>query len=127
MPLLLLLLLSSLLADGVLLPKRPPGRVRPKRLRGRLRSNKLFAVVVVVDAAVVAEDDAEAVVPVSIISSSLSGELRLEFTGCESALEMIDPSLMLSLRLLLLLALDSGNDAVDEAAGDDVVSSFRFL
>lgn len=86
----------SLLAAGVLLPNRPPGRVRANsEVRGRLRSNKLFAVVVVDDGVVGGDDDD---VSASIDSSS-------SLFGWESAFpdETIDPSFMLSLLRLLLL------------------------
>ena len=85
----------SLLDAGVLLPKRPDGLVRAKReVRGRLLSNKLFAVVVVDED--VADSDGEEDVAVSIESSS---SLALLLLGCASAApdDTIDPSFMLSL------------------------------
>lgn len=117
----------SVLAEGVLLPKRPPGLVLAKsEVRGLFRSNKLFAVVVVDDGVVTAGDDDDAV-SVSMESSSSPFLLLLLLLGWVSAFpdETIDPSFMWSLlRLLLLLALVSGCVGV----GVEVVaSSFLFL
>lgn len=139
--LLLLLLLSLFDADGVLLPNSPPGRFRLKSdVRGLLRSNKLreaavVVVVVDVDDGVVALELLEPVT-VSIDSSESFDPF---FSGCESPECDVDkcPSLMLSLRLLLLLLLAPEFSGLDDAAvADDVtiigaavvvVSSFLFL
>lgn len=117
----------SVLAEGVLLPKRPPGLVLAKsEVRGLFRSNKLFAVVVVDDGVVTAGDDEDAV---SVSMESSSSPFLLLLLGWGSAFpdETIDPSFMwslLRLLLLLLLALVSGCVGL----GVEVVaSSFLFL